>query len=234
MRNNTQYIWFDLGYTLLKLKREEVFIKLLAEKGIKFSDKEIEEAFHLTDKLFMREYQGVLGSPKKTYMPWYFGIMFFSLKIKIDICSFFDTWEKAVKSPLDAWVPCPNTLPALKDLKESGYRLGVISNWDKRARSILDKHGLTGFFDTIVISSEVGIEKPEEDIFTIALKEAGISAEESLYVGDNFYDDAVGSRKVCMEVVILNRFENKGIEEISDCPILKDISQLKGYLEGKL
>jgi len=98
--------------------------------------------------------------------------------------------------------------------------MGIISNWDHSARGLLAAHGLTGFFDPIVISSEVGCEKPSERIFRIALEKAGVPAERCLYVGDNYYDDAVGCRKVGMRPLILNPYGRLGIEEIEDCPLI--------------
>ncbi len=232
MKHRIKFIWFDIGYTLLKLKREETFIKLTARMGIPLKEEKVEEAFHCTDKLFMREYPGILGGDRHTYMPWYFGNLFYKLGIKVDICSFFASWKKVLRSPLEAWVPCPNTIPVLERLKSAGYRMGVISNWDKSARSILKKHGIDRFFEVIVISSEVGYEKPSPEIFRIALEKAGVSPGESLYVGDNYYDDAVGAGKAGIETVILNRFGRKGIEEITDCTILNDISELEEYVES--
>lgn len=227
---NKTFIWFDLGYTLLYLKRESLFKEVTAEMGITLSPEKIAEAFHTTDKLFMREYPQVLGTDKRTYMPWYFGHLLYILKIKLDLCILSDRWEKVMKNPLEVWYPFPETENTLKLLKEKGYRLGIISNWDKSARSILEKYHLKDFFDTIVISSEAGCEKPSAEIFTIALEEAGVSPEESLYVGDNYYDDAIGSRKAGIDVIILNPFENKGVEEINDCNLIHDISELGFFL----
>ena len=51
-----------------------------------------------------------------------------------------------------------------------------------------------------------------------------------IYVGDNYYDDAVGSRKVGMPALIINRFGLLGTEEITDCPLISDMSEVFNFL----
>ena len=223
------FLWFDIGYTLLYLKREELFINLMKERKSTFTYDTVREAFHLTDKLFMREYRGVLGKDKNTYMPWYFGNLFHSLGIRMDICSFFDLWKENIGDPLYAWHLCPGAMDTLKYLKNNGLRLGIISNWDKSARSLLKHLGILDFFEVVVISSEAGCEKPSKKIFTIALDKADVSPQESLYIGDNYYDDALGSTTVGMDAVIINRFGKKGIEEIPEIPVIENLTQLETY-----
>ncbi len=223
------FLWFDIGYTLLYLKREELFINLMKERESTFTYDTVREAFHLTDKLFMREYRGVLGKDKDTYMPWYFGNLFHSLGIRIDLCSFYNTWKENISGPLYAWHLCPGAMDTLKYLKNNGFRLGIISNWDKSARPLLKRLHILDFFEVVVISSEVGYEKPSKKIFTIALNKADVSPEESLYIGDNYYDDALGSAAVGMDAVIINRFGKKGIEEIPEIPVIENLNKLQTY-----
>ncbi len=225
-----KYIWFDLGYTLLKLKREESFRNILADLGFKVSISQIEKAFHLTDKLFMREYPGILGKRRAFYMPMYLGNMIHTLGLRTDICPLFEVWKKKLEDPFKVWVPYDQVKDELARLSGDGYSLGIISNWDKTAVPILDLHGFTPLFEDIIISSEVGFEKPSAEIFKIALGRASVTAEECLYVGDNYYDDGVGSRKIGMDFVIINPFGNLGIEEIKECTIIPDITHVKDYL----
>jgi putative hydrolase of the HAD superfamily len=120
----------------------------------------------------------------------------------------------------------------LAELRRRGFGLGVISNWDSSARSLLADHGLAEFFDPIVISSEVGSEKPAPEIFRIALERVGLPGEQCLYVGDNYYDDAVGCRKVGMRSLIINRFGRLGTEEITDCDFISGLGDLLVLLNG--
>ena len=230
MKGNKKYIWFDLGYTLLKLKREESFQEILKTLGFDVSTSQIEKAFHLTDKLFMRQYPGVLGKSRAFYMPMYLGNMIYTLGLRTDICPLFVEWKKKLENPFKVWAPFDNVKNELKNLASEGYRLGVISNWDKTAVPLLDQFELTSFFDNIIISSEVGYEKPDSKIFQIALDMASISVEDSLYVGDNYYDDGIGSRNIGMDFVIVNPYGDVGVEELEGCNLVPDITHLREYL----
>jgi len=224
------HIWFDIGYTLLRMKREITYSQALKTFGHDVSVEILEKEFHWVDKLFMREYPGVFLKGRGVYMPWYLGILNYRLGIALDVSEIDKRWEKIQLSTEDYWIPFDNVHEVLTELKESALRMGVISNWDQTARGLLERHDLIEFFDHCIISSEVGIDKPDPAIFNLAMQKADASPQECIYVGDNYYDDAVGSRKVGMQTLILNRFGNLGVEEIDDTPIIQNLTQIKDHL----
>ena len=118
----------------------------------------------------------------------------------------------------------------LDALKQKSIGLGIISNWDCTARGILSAAGLIDYFDHIIISCEVDCSKPDPAIFNLAFQKAAVSARDCIYIGDNYYDDAVGSQKVGMPALIINRFGSLGVEEIKDCPVISDISEIFNFL----
>ncbi|MEZ5276425.1 MAG: HAD-IA family hydrolase [Opitutaceae bacterium] len=82
----------------------------------------------------------------------------------------------------------------LRALRDRGYRIGVLSNWDRRLRSVLEETGLAELIDTVVISSDIGIEKPDTGIFRAAEARIGQPAESCLHVGDSRHHDLAGAR----------------------------------------
>ena len=98
------------------------------------------------------------------------------------------------------------------------------------AERVLSAAGLIDYFDPIIISCEVGCNKPDPAIFNLALQTAAVDARNCIYIGDNYYDDALGSQKVGMPALIINRFGSLGTEEIKDCPIISDISEIFNFL----
>jgi len=62
------------------------------------------------------------------------------------------------------------------------------------------------------------------------MQKADADPRECIYIGDNYYDDAVGSREVGMQALILNRFGTLGVEEIDDAPIIQNLAQIKDHL----
>ncbi len=226
-----EYIWFDLGYTLLYNEREKLFDQLVTSRGHRLDESKIELAFHAIDKKFMREYPGLLGTPAKKFMPRYFALLCERLGIDGDLTSFLEQWLKAWEEKRLEWLVYPFAPGLLEALKSRGFRLGVISNWDSSARHILARQGILEFFDTVVISSEVGVAKPERKIFEIALEKASVQAATCLYVGDNYYDDAVGASSVGMGYKIINRFGTFGVEELDSSILIRDVTELLPYVE---
>ncbi len=225
------FVWFDIGYTLLYMQREVTYQQALRDLGHKIPLADIEREFHLTDKLFMREYPGIFLKDKKVYMPSYLGLMNYRLGLSLDVCELDVRWDAIKQNSDHYWLPFDGIKEVLADLKQKSVGLGVISNWDCTARDTLTATGLIDFFDHLVISCEVDCIKPDPRIFEIALQKAAITADNCVYIGDNYYDDAIGSRKVGMKALIINRFGNLGVEEIKDCPILGHISEIFNFLE---
>ena len=106
----------------------------------------------------------------------------------------------------------------------------MITNWDTSARRLLEELGLSGYFEQVVVSCEEGSEKPDPRIFQAALRRAGVAAGDCLYVGDNYYADAVGARGVGMRALIVNRFGRLGVEEIADQVFIRDVSEVVDYI----
>jgi len=224
------FIWFDMGYTLLYMQRETTYQQALRDFDIEVPLADIEKVFHLTDKLFMREYPGFFLEPRKVFMPAYLGIMNYRLGISVNVCKLDTKWETIKANMDDYWLPFDGTIDILAALKRKSIGLGIISNWDCTARDILGAAKLSDYFDHIIISCEVDCSKPDPAIFNLAMQRAGVTARDCIYVGDNYYDDAVGSQSVGMPALIINRFGRLGVEEIKDCPIIKDISEISNFI----
>jgi HAD superfamily hydrolase (TIGR01549 family) len=224
------FVWFDIGYTLLYMQREATYRQALKDFGLDISLKDIEREFHLTDKLFMREYPGMFLKPRKVYMPSYLGIVNYRLGVNLNVCELDARWEEIKQNTDPYWLPFEGVKEVLDELKHRSIGRGIISNWDWTARDVLTAAGLIDYFDHLIISSEVDCNKPDSRIFNLALQTASVSARECVYVGDNYYDDAVGSHRVGMEALIINRFGVLGVEEINGCRIIHHISEILDHL----
>ncbi|RRJ66823.1 HAD family hydrolase [Paenibacillus oralis] len=224
-----RYVWFDLGYTLVKTNREEVYLRTLERFDCVKPLDEITIAYHLADKLFMREFRGVLGKDSKSYMPWYIGVLNYYLGLALPIEEVTRVHRTLVQEAA-GWSAFDFSKPTLRHLREQGYKVGLISNWDRTAREVLRKTQLDEELDEIVISSEVGAEKPDPAIFAFALNKAGVTAQESLYVGDNYYDDCLGSHRIGMDCLLINPYGKRGIEELSYERVISGIDEVPAYL----
>lgn len=105
----------------------------------------------------------------------------------------------------DAWEVYDDVRPCLTELRDSNLRLGVISNWDDRLPGLLDELDLLDFFDTVVFSSGLGLEKPNPGIFDHCLRELGVPAHRALHVGDHAIHDIEGAHAAGMEALRIDR-----------------------------
>ena len=78
------------------------------------------------------------------------------------------------------------------------YKIGLISNAWSDLRDFLVREKMIDIFDHIIISAEVGVAKPEAKIFQIALEQAGVGPQETVFV-DDFYVNIEGCEKVGMQ-----------------------------------
>jgi putative hydrolase of the HAD superfamily len=118
---------------------------------------------------------------------------------------FEELWSEFTKPGV--WELYPETREVLSALR-GRFRLGVISNFDSRLRQILPHLGIAEFFDDVVISSEVGAEKPSSHIFAEALRRSGIEAAEALHAGDEADADWRGAAAAGLRVFQLERPKN--------------------------
>jgi FMN phosphatase YigB (HAD superfamily) len=87
------------------------------------------------------------------------------------------------------------------------YRLAMISNFDHgpTARRVLERNGVIGHFEQIVISADEGLRKPHPEIFLRTLSRMGIEARQALFIGDSHALDVVGAKSIGMDVAWVNR-----------------------------
>jgi putative hydrolase of the HAD superfamily len=92
----------------------------------------------------------------------------------------------------------------LSRLNLSGIRLGVISNFDGRLRTILRQLDVADRFEHLVISSEVGAEKPSARIFHEAARRFAVGPNEILHVGDDSEVDVDGARSAGLQAILVD------------------------------
>lgn len=218
-------VFFDLGYTLVETDRELTLGKTLRGLGISREHTDLARAYHWVDKFYMREQPGLLGKSPTVFYRHYLSILLGLLRVDADVSTVFEQLGQA-GSLRGNWRLIDGAKESLLQLKEEGFRLGLISNWDASARAVLNETGLAQLFDCVVISSEVGTEKPNPQIFLHALNQLGQRPDRALYVGDNYYDDVIGARQVGMDAVVINRFGRFGIEEIADCDVFGSVKEV--------
>jgi putative hydrolase of the HAD superfamily len=77
-----------------------------------------------------------------------------------------------------------DALPFLAALRSRGIKIAIVSNCSEHTRDLLENNGVAELADTLVLSYEVGAEKPAAEIFGCALDQLGATASGALFVDD--------------------------------------------------
>ncbi len=101
----------------------------------------------------------------------------------------------------------PFAVEVLEQLKKK-YKLAIITNVTpttnvERIHGVLRETELLDFFDEIIVSSEVGYNKPAEQIFEIALRKLNVKPEEAIMVGNTISTDIFGGNRIGMKTVLI-------------------------------
>ena len=126
----------------------------------------------------------------------------------------------------------PHHGPLLRSLQPR-YRLAVVSNFDytPTAMGVLEREGIAGLFETIVVSDEVGWRKPKALIFEEACRRLSIEPAQALFVGDRADIDVVGAQAVGMPVAWINRGGEPLPPGIAPPDFeIRDLAELEGIL----
>jgi putative hydrolase of the HAD superfamily len=119
----------------------------------------------------------------------------------------------------------PGTMELLDYLKPK-YHLHLITNgFQEVQHTKLSGSGLEPYFETLTVSEEVGVKKPNPEIFLYALRKANASPAESLMIGDEMAVDIDGARDAGIDTILFNpkgetiegerTFEVKSLKEIT-------------------
>jgi putative hydrolase of the HAD superfamily len=118
----------------------------------------------------------------------------------------------------------PDVIETLTRLRSRGAHIIVVSNSDGRLRRMMRDVGLADYFDAIVDSAEVGVEKPDPRIFSDVLASLGASASDAAHVGDFYEIDVVGARAAGMTPVLLDPHH---LHAARDCVRIASLGELE-------
>lgn len=93
-------------------------------------------------------------------------------------------------------------------LRSRGYRIHLCSNGFKEVQyHKLRASCLLEYFDTIILSDDIGVPKPSRTFFDKALEISGAVRETTIMIGDNYNTDIVGAMNAGIDTILFNRWE---------------------------
>jgi putative hydrolase of the HAD superfamily len=113
---------------------------------------------------------------------------------------FFDALFVAMGST-SAWRVVEGALELLDELRDAGFGIAIVSNFDFRLPALLDALEIAPRVDVVVLASDVGAAKPESVLFERALALLGAPRGNSVVVGDHPEQDIAGARNAGLRAI---------------------------------
>ncbi len=137
--------------------------------------------------------------------------------------------EQRMAAMRRAWRLFDDALPCLRRLRACGLSLAAVTNAAScHQRAKLRALGLDAVFDTVVISAEVGVAKPDPGIFHTACAALGVGPEGTVHVGDRLDLDAKGALAAGLHPVWLDRSQRAGVTGEGGITVISRLSELPG------
>ena len=227
-------VFFDLYHTLVRFEppREELQAKALKDLGINVESRVLSRPLVIADEFI---YQEMARHPlskrseqdKTALWVQYQKVLLKEAGIKADEKLALGLLGKMQQVEMKL-VPFDDVVPALTELRNEGFILGLISNIERDMTPLLAETGLQSLLHVVVTSLDTGFSKPQPQIFQEALKKAGVKASEAIYVGDQYQVDVGGANKAGMKGILLDR--GGYFAEVTDCPRIQRLDQVAEYL----
>jgi putative hydrolase of the HAD superfamily len=206
-------ILFDAAGTLFFLTKTvgDHYAYVGREVGLELDAQKLESAFHAAWKQ-MPQRHAIDGPRKNDDKGWWrelVGHVFDQVAPSVNELDRDNFFEVAYEHFAEAgvWELYPEVPEVLEQLRPR-FQLAVISNFDGRLRFILQHLGISNYFSYILISSELGADKPDPEIFRRALKIIDLNANEVLHVGDDSERDWKAAKAAGLLVFRLDRPRN--------------------------
>ncbi|NXE46381.1 HDHD3 protein, partial [Casuarius casuarius] len=129
------------------------------------------------------------------------------------------------------WEVLPGANEILSQCCKRGFRMGVISNFDKRLEKILSQCNLRHHFEFVLTSEDAGFAKPDRRIFEKALRLCGVLPEQAAHVGDDYLRDYRAAREAGMHSFLLSAAGQRGELEVPKEHVLPSLSHLLALIE---
>ena len=195
---------FDMYDTLVRNNGnlwDITFAKIIQDQGLSVATEQLLQEWRVADTDF-RDNRIQPGRPFESYYDAWessFTGAFAAFDLKGDAKAATDQ----VFTDLSQRDPFPETIEAIRQL-QSSYRTAVLSNADDGyLLPMVDRLDLK--FERVLSSEAVRVYKPEPGVFHEMIKALGIRPEEAAYVGDKQFEDVLGSSRVGMHSVWINR-----------------------------
>jgi putative hydrolase of the HAD superfamily len=221
--------FFDFGGTLASLDPSinepwRVWSRVVRELNLRVSDSAIVNANQAADRRFKGDIFAYHGM---THEFWRIrdGWVIDQLGISTQKEEYFHALQAVFSDP--AMVrPNPETAEVLRGLRRAGFKLWVISNFTDGLIRLLTHHGVLELLESVTYSQEVGAEKPDSRVLSLALERAGCRPPKAVHVRDSWQSGYLGAKRAGLRAIWLNR---EGEVPPGPCEMVRDLREVSHH-----
>jgi putative hydrolase of the HAD superfamily len=223
---NIEAVFFDVGNTLFKPypSMEAICRHVLEQYGYSVTDEEIRAGMREADRFYDERYwsdDSFWSNEEDASAMW--SELYERALSAMGVDGDRHFIGRAIYDYFghgDRWRTYPDVVPVFDILKQRGYRMGLISNWDSRLAKLCFDMGLDRYLDSVLSSASVGYIKPDPDMFGAACRRLNVAPDRAVHVGDQYFADIIGARVAGLHPVMIDRWEGG---HWPDVPLIKDL-----------
>jgi len=222
-------IFFDIGDTLVfdEPPLRERFWSATQATGLVYEKERLPQAFRAGQEYALARYLQGVGNDDAEVQREFTARTLAALDVPpLSAAQWQALAEAFAAVPWKRYVH-PGAISLLETLRERGFVVGAISDWEETLPDVLAELALAPHLDALAVSAVVGVTKPHPRLFQDALRQAGVPPEASLHVGDWYELDVCGARAAGMRAIL---FDHQGRTPDADCPRVESFDALAALL----
>lgn len=246
MKGPIQAVIFDLGYTLInfdgdfgRVINESYLVLARSLRHAGYAINEVEFATRFNDLLseyYRTREEDLIEKPVEQFLSRVLALYEITNPPGIVIQNSLEQMYRFTES---YWHLEADALSTLQQLREAGFRLGMITNAANEANvnRLIDRFALRPYFEVILISAVEKIRKPDSRIYARLINQMGVPAGAMVMVGDTLTADILGAQNAGLQAVWINRradrAENRAVlQAITPDAVITSLSELPAVLQS--
>lgn len=239
-----QWVFLDLDNTLWDFDRNaeaalfELFHRHNLEHHSGYKSHQFIELYKDVNAAFWRKYESGEIS-KETLRTQRFVDTFSAMGIPLALQP-KNVWEEYLQiCPLMTKL-MPGAIECLEILFQK-FKIALLTNGFEETQHLkIEGSGIKPFIEFMQTSESVGFAKPASEFFELALKKANITADNVVYIGDNFKTDVIGGSNAGIKTFWyksennMDEIESLGVNQLNYCGEITDLVEWATFVSHKM